>query len=119
MTKTPKKYRAKERKYENKSWLQQKYWGDFLSTKEIAEEIGCNHTLVNNALIEFGIPRRTRSYDRDNSISPFTGFYRNAAARTDKRSLHQYDENYEHERELEWQKAAKNMDIVSDKAVLD
>ncbi|MEA1998134.1 MAG: NUMOD3 domain-containing DNA-binding protein [Euryarchaeota archaeon] len=43
----------------DKEWLKRKYLDEWLSGREIAEEIGCNPASVNDALKRYEIPRRT------------------------------------------------------------
>jgi len=122
MGETPSKYVADDRLYDDKSWLYEKYWGELLSAREIAEECDGGHAVISKRLRQFGIPRRTRGYERDNAISPFTGFYLNTAARTDERSRQQYEKDHEPDTkdvDLNWQKAAKRTDRITDKAILE
>jgi hypothetical protein len=119
VTETPSKYVAKTRKWEKKSWLQEKYWGELLSGRAIAELTDVSETKIRESLREHGIPRRPNTYRKDSSISPFAQFYHNESARTDEESRTQYDPDFEPNRnELNWQKIAKKDNAISDKAVL-
>jgi hypothetical protein len=73
---TPARYQAATRKYEDKDWLYEQYWGEMLTIAEIAEQCdeGCPKH-VREAMIDFGIPRRS-SEAYDDSKSSFRGFYR-------------------------------------------
>lgn len=48
----------------NEEWLYQRYWGEMLLPKEIAQEIGCSRETVSAALKYFGIDRRTTAEER-------------------------------------------------------
>lgn len=121
MNKTPSKYVPEDRNWEKKRWLQEKYWGKLLSGREISKQCDVSKGVIYDQLDKFDIPRRTKGYTRENSISPFTGFYRNKAARTDKRSIHQYESGSDYgtdNKNLNWQKAARREDHISDDAIL-
>ena len=53
--------RRQEKIYWNEGWLREKYWDEKLSVQEIAEEAGCQGTVVLKAMRELRIPRRSRS----------------------------------------------------------
>lgn len=120
MTETPAKYQAKPRDYEDKSWLYEKYWGEKLSKQEVADEAGtCKQVILAN-MKEHGIPRRANTYGKNNTVSPFTGFYRDEAARTDEES-NTVDKTLDSgvdDKDLQWQKLARRDDSISDEAIL-
>lgn len=120
MTETPEKYKAKTRKWEKKSWLQEKYWGELLSLRDVAELTDVGEKKIRGLLGEHGIPTRSRNYRSDSSVSPFTQFYHNKAARTDEKSRQHFDPDHETDNtELNWQKTARDFDRISDKAILE
>lgn len=92
----PAKYQPEPRQYEDKKYLQEQYWGQLKSVREIADENGVSPTTIKDRLRRHGIPSRVDGYTRENSVSPFTGFYRSAAARTDEVSRTRYDEDAEY-----------------------
>ena len=50
-----------KRKYHfDKDWLEEKYYGEGLDLREIAELVGCNNVTVLNAMKRYNIPRRPR-----------------------------------------------------------
>ena len=49
------------KKYKNKDWLYQKYWGEKLSTYEIASLLGVNGRTIWEWMKKFNIRRRTSS----------------------------------------------------------
>lgn len=57
-TKTPQKYQAESRRYEDKSWLYQQYWGQLKSTVEIASVVDITDQTLRHKMERFGIPRR-------------------------------------------------------------
>ena len=42
----------------DEQWLREKYWGEGLNGREIAEIVGCERTSIYGAFRRFGIPRR-------------------------------------------------------------
>lgn len=120
MTETPQRYIPETGNWENKEWLQEKYWGEMLSAEEIAEECDRSKSVILKNMRELGIPRRVGEYQRDNSVSPFTGFYRHESARTDEKSRTHYDPDYERAEDgegMRWVKMAEKDDAVGDDAV--
>jgi len=47
--------------YQDKNWLYQQYWGEELSTKQIAKELNVDHKTILYWMIKFNILRRTKS----------------------------------------------------------
>lgn len=93
---TPAKYVPEPREWEDKATLRELYWGDeLLCVREIAERFDVGHWQIRTTMDELGIPRRPVRYKRDNSISPFTGFYRHRSAPTDENSRTVYDPEFE------------------------
>lgn len=85
-TTVPQKYQARTRDWERKSWLYQLYWGQLLSTNEIADRAGVHPSTIKEQLYRHGIPRRTQRYHGDDgNISPFWGFYNGGEVTPDKR----------------------------------
>lgn len=120
MTETPAKYAAKPRVWEDKHWLYEKYWGEKLTMKEVAEEGDSSKQTILSKMKELGIPRRTNRHMKNNTVSPFAGFYRDEAARTDEES-NTVEPDPDHgveDKDLQWQKIARNDDSIGDEAVL-
>jgi len=62
--------------YEDKAWLYEHYWGNFESTRTLAEHADCDRRTICKAMKRHGIPRRPQFYDGpDSDVSPFIGFY--------------------------------------------
>ena len=103
---TPEKYLPQPRQYENKAWLYEQYWGELRPVREIAENCEVGHAAVREQMVEFGIPRRVDGFKRGNSVSPFAGFYHDAAARTDEQSRQHFDPDHESQQrdpeDFEW-----------------
>lgn len=95
MTETPDKYTPEPRKYEQKDWLYQEYWGKFKSVHQIADECDTAHSQVRESMVELGIPRRVDRFTRDNAVSAFTGFYRDVPSRSDGKSNQQFQADYD------------------------
>lgn len=91
----PAKYQAEPRQYEDKEYLQQRYWGQLMTVREIADECNTSHGQVIEAMARHGIPTRTKGYQENNCVSPFAGFYRDTAARTDEQSRTRFDPDYD------------------------
>lgn len=72
---TPSKYVAEERDWEKKAWLYEKYWGELLTQKEMAEDQGVSRGAIRQELESHGIPSRPNGWSRDGSKPPWTGFY--------------------------------------------
>jgi len=120
MTETPQRYIPETGNWENKEWLQEKYWDEMLSAEEIAEECDRSKSVILKNMRELGIPRRVGEYQRQNSVSPFTGFYKHETARTDEESRSHFDPDFGRKVEkedLQWQKVAKQEDSVGDDAI--
>lgn len=78
-------YEPEPRDWEQKSWLYEQYWGKKLGSSEISDKVGISGHTIRKKLTELGIPRRVAGYERDNNISPFTGFYSgNVNSQTDE-----------------------------------
>lgn len=57
-----KECRAKDKRVEvSKSELYELYWGDGLTTREVAEELGGSQGIIQRRMVEYGIPRRNES----------------------------------------------------------
>jgi len=69
---TPEKYRPEPRKYEQKDWLYQQYWGEMKSTIEIAEGVAVTQRYIVDLLDEHGIPRRHPGHEA--AGEPLKGF---------------------------------------------
>lgn len=55
----PEKYQAEPRKWEQKDWLYEQYWGEEMrSIAEIAEECGLHRKTVTKQFRQHGIPIR-------------------------------------------------------------
>lgn len=93
--KTPEKYKPDKKKYEDKYWLMEQYWGKLRSTREIAEENNVSHWQVCEHLRKFGIPIRPTGYTPDNSVSPFSGFYGDEPTPTGDGAHQQFDPDYD------------------------
>ncbi len=105
MSSTPAKYQPEPRPFDDKATLYELYWGEFLPVREIAEQFGVAHCTIRERMDEMGIPRRADNYTRENSTSPFTGFYKHRSAPTDAQSRTVYDEDYDNghdDGEFEW-----------------
>jgi len=89
------RYEPEPRKYEEKDFLYEHYWGQFKSTHQIADECGTSHTMVSNAMQDHGIPRRVDGYTRDNCISAFRGFYDVQPTHSDGESNQQFEADYD------------------------
>lgn len=92
---TPEKYRATPPKYEDKEWLYEQYWGEMKSLRDMAAQCGTGHQIIRERMEDFGIPRRADHHTKHNSVSPFTGFYDDVAARSTTAANTVYDENYD------------------------
>lgn len=112
-------YEPKSRITDKKHRLYEEYWGNLKSAKEIADENDVYSRLVRDSLRDFGIPLRPRKYGRNNSISPFTGFYQNKASPTDEDSISHFDENFEGTITPKWQKIAEKDPAVGDAATFN
>jgi len=103
---TPEKYLPDPRQYEDKAWLYEQYWGELRPVREIADDCNVGHAAVREQMVEFGIPRRGGNYTRENTVSPFAGFYHDAAARTDEQSRQHFDPEHESQQrdptDFEW-----------------
>lgn len=120
MTETPSKYQYQPKTWEDKSWLQQNYWGKKLSLREIGEQFDVPKQAIADAMKQHGIPSRMSNYNRHNSVSMFKGFYGDGVAtRADAEDIHveKRTERDDPKSELNWQKAAKRMDEVGDGAI--
>jgi len=95
MTDVPEKYQPDERKYEQKDWLYQKYWGELLSQQDIADIVDTHRTVIKENMDEFGIPTRPDGYTRDNCMSAFSGFYNDSPTQGDGQSYEQFDPDYD------------------------
>jgi len=83
MTHVPEKYQPSKRKYEQKEWLYEQYWGELLPLRVLAETCGVSHHQIRESLDEHGIPRHPDHWTRENNVSPFHGFYNDSNARTE------------------------------------
>jgi len=83
MTTVPEKYQPDERKFENKQWLYERYWGDLQPMHVLADECDVCHHTIREAMTTFGIPRHPDNWTRDNNVSPFRGFYNEGGTRTE------------------------------------
>jgi hypothetical protein len=91
---TPDKYKGEKRKYENKEWLQQQYWSEMKSKKEIAALCKVGSTKeIGKAMREFGIPRRPPEAHQE-VVSNFRGFYRAHENPPHKGKKTNYDPDY-------------------------
>jgi len=93
----PEKYQPEPRRYEDKAYLVEQYWGELKSVREIADENDTCHDVIRTQLVENGIPTRVDGYNSENSISPFAGFYdgTDKPGRTDEQSRTRYDPDYD------------------------
>ena len=57
----------------DKAWLYQKYWGEELSTPQIARIIGCDENTIHYALKKHNIKRRTKSEALKGEKNPMFG----------------------------------------------
>jgi hypothetical protein len=62
MSTVPQKYQPEPKRYEQKDWLYQQYWGELKSTVEIAEQAEVNRATIRKRMEQFGIPRRPSGY---------------------------------------------------------
>jgi hypothetical protein len=121
MSETPAKYVADERKYEDKQWLYEQYWGKKKPIPELAEICCVGKRTVAERMEKFGIPRRYPNYNRHNSVSMFAGFYDGDSptrASSEDIAVEKKTERAKDNSKLNWQKAAKHMDQVGDSAIL-
>lgn len=121
MSETPSKYTPEPRVYEQKTWLYEKYWVEFLSTREIATEAGVSPDTIKRRLRSNGIPRRSRGVRREDNLSMFTDFYRDDERVPLDPTTVQSTASFEGRdpRELNWQKDARENEAVGDGAVID
>lgn len=106
MTAVPEKYQPEPRLYEQKDWLYEQYWGELRSAGDLADDADTGHKTILEWMEKYGIPTRTDGFKRDNSVSPFRGFYRDEAARTDEQSRQHFDPDHESQQrdtsDFEW-----------------
>lgn len=75
MTETPQKYVAEPRKYKDKAWLREQYWGKERTQYDIADECGVTQETIREWMNEHGIPRRRDSWQREaGEYDPITDF---------------------------------------------
>lgn len=116
---TPDRYTPDPRKYDQKHWLYEQYWGNLLSTYEIAEKVDVSADTIKRRLRELGIPRRNKGYKRGGNTSAFNGFYTgDENAQVDDKAEMKGVESERDATKLEWQKDARQNNLISDKAVL-
>lgn len=60
--KTPNRYTPDPRKFEDKQWLYEQYWGKVLSIDEVAAKTDVSSQTIIRAMDERGIPRRPSAY---------------------------------------------------------
>ena len=81
MSSVPKKYQPDPRKWEQETWLREKYWEDELSTREIADLTSVSRKTIRESMIELGIPRRSvgsagfTTYDPDHESKGYDESY--------------------------------------------
>jgi hypothetical protein len=112
-------YEPDPRDWEQKDWLYEKYWGELLSLREVAEAAGVTEKPVREQMNSFGIPRRERGFDKEGTISPFSGFYtEDEVAQGDEKERSHFDESKQRDEDEEranWNGAAKN-ELIGEKA---
>lgn len=105
---TPQKYRAETKKWEKRSWLMEKYWGELLPRQEIADLTDVSEAKIGEMIREHNIPTRPKGYNKHNSISPFAQFYQDKAARTDEKSRQYFDADKQSEEiDPDWEDIAE------------
>jgi len=72
---TPERYRPEPRKWENKDWLYEQYWGQLRSTEAMAEDTDTCGQIIRETMDELGIPRRDEACHGRSRVGPFNGFY--------------------------------------------
>lgn len=118
----PEKYRPEPRKRDQKAWLYEQYWGeDLLSAAEIAAKCDLSQSHVSKVLRRKGIPTRVMAYSRDNSTSPFAGFYRGTdkPAPDEDPSATEYDPEYMDDVKPRWERLAEKDSSVNLHGVSD
>lgn len=96
-------YEPEPRVWENKQWLYEKYWGEFLSARSISDEVDSSPRVIREQMEEFGIPRRPRGYKNDGTVSPFAGFYNeDEASRSDEKDRSRFKEEKQPDGEEDW-----------------
>lgn len=63
--KTPQKYKPTNIEYTRKEWLYEKYWGELLPIKEVADAADVSHTTIMREMERNGVPRRPRNMTAD------------------------------------------------------
>lgn len=110
-------YEPEPRITDQKHRLYEEYWGNFKSIKQIAEENDLYPRLIRDSMEEFGIPKRKRgTYDSNNTVSPFTGFYKNDATTSSEEETSHFDEDFEETITPNWQRIAEKDPAVGDAA---
>lgn len=79
----PQKYRPTDRQWATKESLYEKYWGDLLSLREIARDVGETVSAVSREMEKLGIPRRSCAYRKGESSNPIACFYDSQHLRED------------------------------------
>jgi len=75
MSSVPDKYQPEPKRYEQKDWLYQQYWGALKSQNEIAEMIAQSRKKIRIELDKHGIPTRGEGWNNPKA-NPFAGFYK-------------------------------------------
>jgi len=74
MSNVPEKYQPEPKRYEEKDWLYQQYWGALKSQHEIAEQTPVSRKKIRMEMAKHGIPTRARECNHEQA-NPFSGFY--------------------------------------------
>lgn len=61
---TPERYQPEPRKWEDKDWLYEQYWGEWHDQSEIAEQVDVCQRVISNKMAELGIPTRREAVHR-------------------------------------------------------
>jgi hypothetical protein len=112
-------YEPEPRKWEDKDWLYEKYWGELLTVRELSEECGDSQRVIRDQMDDFGIPRRPRGFENGGTISPFSGFYaEDEVAQADEEDRSHFDEDKQSDKDGNWDDwtgAAEN-ELIGEKA---
>lgn len=112
-------YKPDPRDWEQKEWLYQKYWGELIPVKEIAELTDVKTRAIRDQMDEMGIPRRPRRFEAGGTVSPFSGFYNeDEVSQADEKDRSHFDEDKQPNENEEWANwnGAKENELIGEAA---